>query len=184
MDESETYGGLRAASVLATVLGDSLLASRATGDADNLYAAVSKLWDPALGAFDWAADGSSTTQNDWSVLYPDDMEQVFAVAYGLATGTRAQQIMATFEASQPNWADPSGDALQSSNGAVSESTVGYWPVAIWALEATGQSGAPAAFARELIEDAAQSASDAWPYTPANAAQLIIAEADTGGSPPE
>ncbi len=84
MDQAETYAGLRAATDLATALGDSALAARSTTLADSMRAALVNLWNAPTTAYDWAvhADGARTA-TDWAVLYPDVMQQAWAVAFAV-----------------------------------------------------------------------------------------------------
>jgi hypothetical protein len=174
MDEAETYAGLRAAIDLAKVLGDSALASRASTDASRLKNGFAKLWDSATGAYDWAlhADGARQTTN-WKVLYPDALQQLWPVAFGLVTGSRASALVTRFAQEQPLWDQPAATALFDSG----PQPVGYWPVAGWAFDRVGKS-ARAAQAAASIRSAALAVARAWPFTTASAGQLIVLE--TGG----
>jgi hypothetical protein len=169
MDQSETYAGLQAAATLAGILGDSTLQQRASGDASRLKSGVDTLWDPATGSYDWAkhGDGAQQTTN-WSILYPDAMQQAWAVAFGLTDATRGQQLMAKFAASQPNWAQPQATA-QYDTGTL---PVGYWAPAGWAFARIGQTSVADAAATS-IRAAADSVNRAWPFTPADDGELII-----------
>jgi hypothetical protein len=168
MDQAETEAGLRAAATVATALGDPALASRAALDASRMQAGVDKLWNPAAAAYDWAVFSSGPHQGtNWSVLYPDAMEQVWAVAFGLTGGARAQAIMTHLGVAHPNWDRPTATDLFSSGPAV----VGYWPVAGLALVQIGQR-ANAAVAAGAIQSAATLAQQAWPFTTGVAGSLI------------
>lgn len=180
MDEDEAYAGLQAATAIARALGDDVLAARAAADASRMAAGIASLWDPATGAYDWAKHADGVQQpTDWSHLYPDALEQVWTVAYGLASGPRATTILDEFAAAQPQWAQPQATATFWLDGQVKSQPVTYWPLGVWALLATGQD-APAADALAAIRIGAASVSDAWPYTPAIAGELLIGEAELDG----
>jgi hypothetical protein len=169
MDQAETFAGLKAAEFLASVLGDPGLGDRAARDAARLHAGVERLWNPGAGAYDWAVheDGTRTATN-WSLLYPDALQQPWAVAFGLVTGERARIVMDRFQRAQPNWADPTATASYSSG----PRPVGHWPPVGWALQAVGDTELAIAAATS-IGAAALAANRAWPFTPSDAGQLII-----------
>lgn len=169
MDQAETFAGLRAAVQLGQALGDQALAARAAGDAAKMAAGVAAMWDPAEGAFCWArhADGFCQPTN-WAQLYPDALEQMWAVAYGLATPSQGAAITSRFLADHPEWDHPSAPALV--NG--SQATAGYHAVAGWGLIQAGDTAAASA-AAGAIQAGADSSGMAWPFTPADAATLII-----------
>jgi hypothetical protein len=175
MDEAEAYGGLVAAAGFGQPLDDTALANNAAGAAARLQNGAQRLWNPALGAYNWAlhSDGAQHPTN-WSVLYPDAMEQMWPVAFGLVTGARARSLVTQFAAAQPNWDRPAATALFDSG----PSPIGYWAVAAWAMARVGDtSGAGAA--TDQIRAAALAANRAWPFTTADAGQLITG---AGGSP--
>jgi hypothetical protein len=174
MDQAEVYAGLRSAAALATVLGDRATASRASSEARRLKAAVAALWNPATASYDWAVHGSGVhTATNWSVFYPDALEQMWAVAFGL-TDARSTAITSRFGALHPYWDAPT--ASWAANGQTH--AVEYWPVAGWAYAVAG-SPAQAALGSAGIRSAALSSSRAWPYTPGIAGQLITL---TSGGP--
>ena len=182
MDQAEAFAGLRAAAELSEVLGNHALASRAGADADRMQAGFDRLWNPATGAYDWALheDGSRRPTN-WSVLYPDALQQAWPVAFGLVNGSRAAQLMTRFDAVQPNWDRPAQTArFESGPG-----TVGYWPVAGWAFARIGR-GDRAALAAERIGAAAITANRAWPFTTGSSGAMVqLGTGDLGylaGSP--
>jgi hypothetical protein len=112
MDQAETYAGLRAASELARALGDEALAVRTTDDAERLRAGVAGLWNPATGAYDWARhDGDARQRTNWTLLYPDALQQMWAVAFGLVDQRRGAWLVARFDAAQPRWDRPLATAL-------------------------------------------------------------------------
>jgi hypothetical protein len=169
MDEAETYDGLVAASQLEAALGSPALAQRAARDASRLASGVASLWDPVTGSFSWAVDGNGDrARTNWSVLYPDAMEEVWAVAYGLGDTSQRALIMSRLATMHPDWQLPDAEAPDAA-GTVSR--VGYWPVAAWAMRIEGQD--PSA-ALQSINAAA--IGRAWPYTVAVAGALIVASA--------
>ena len=177
MDESETYGGLRAAVVLANALGDPTLSAEASSDASRLAAGVATLWDPATGAYDWAkhADGAQQA-TDWTYLYPDGLEEIWAVAYGVAPASQSQTLVGTFVSRQPTWTSPASTSQYRGDG--SQST-GYAPVATWALATVGDPSQGATDASSILQ-AAATAGMLWPFTVADAGELVVAA--SGGNP--
>ncbi len=165
MDQAETYDGLVSAAELASDLGDSELAAAADTDAGAMKAGIASLWDAPTGAYDWAkSSGVNTT--DWSVLYPDAMEQAWIAASPAISDARARQLARSVESFQPLWDQP--DAITAG------ATVGYWPVAGWALLRLGWTS-QAEQAAQSIRSAAISANREWPFTTGVAGQLIVLE---------
>lgn len=107
MDNSEVYAGLADAVPLAWALGDAALAREAARDAKASLAGIRSLWDPAPHSFDWAehSDGARQ-QTAWQDLYPDAMEQVWAVLDDAATPAHARRITGELNSHQPDWSDP------------------------------------------------------------------------------
>lgn len=172
MDNAEAYGGLRSAVTLAIALGEPVLAVRADSDARRVAVGVASLWNRAAGGFDWAMVPNGTTSTPtWTVLYPDVMENAWAVAYGLASPVQAASIVSHLDRQQPQWAEPDHAALSNISGAVSQQAVGYWPVAGWALTLTGHTS-DALDAAATISAGAAAERRTWPYTVADAGQLI------------
>ncbi|GAC1412270.1 MAG: hypothetical protein NVSMB57_07650 [Actinomycetota bacterium] len=177
MDDSENYSGLRAASYLASVLGDKATQRKADADASKIKASFSKLFNATQHGYDWAlnADGTRATLN-WGELYPSAVAQAWAVAFGVVEGDDARALFSRFDQSQP-WDQPAA-TIRSASGPV---PVGYWPVgAIAALRA----GEPARAERALrsIRDAAAAKSNFWPFTTAESGELIMLETDGRVSP--
>ena len=172
MDNAEAYGGLRSAATLATALGEPALATRATTDARHVAAGVASLWNPHAGGFNWVrfSNGGSSAPS-WKVLYPDAMENVWAIAYGLATPAQATSILSHLKPLQPRWAEPDQSAPMDLNGIVSEQSVGYWPEVGWALTLAGQNG-QALNAAATISAGAAAQRRTWPFTTADAGGLI------------
>lgn len=169
MDQAETYAGLRAASELGRVLGDQGLAARAAQDAERLRAGVAALWNPVTGAYDWAKHGDGARQRtNWTVLYPDALQQVWAVAFGLTDRRRGALLVARFDAAQPRWDQPTATALDDRG----RRKVGYWTPVGWAHVRVGELRAARA-AAVRIRAAAEDAGRRWPFTPSDAAQLIM-----------
>ena len=170
MDQAETYAGLVAATNLGDALGAANLAAHALSDARRMHAGVARLWNRRAGSYDWAVHGSGAhAATNWSVLYPDAMQQAWAVAFGVVGGTRAHQLLATLTRMQPQWASPRATATIGS----ARTRVGYWAAATWALRREGTS--PSARIHS-IRSAALSANRAWPFTSGVAGQLMVAEA--------
>jgi hypothetical protein len=180
MDQAEAIAGLRSAADLAIQLQDLALASRATLDAAAMQSGVDKLWNPATGAYDWAVQSSGAhNRTNWALLYPDGLEQVWAVAFGLTGGVRAQALMNHFNRVHPLWDQPASADLFSWG----QATVGYWPVGGLAMARAGRA-VLAATAAKLIEAAAVTANRAWPFTTGVAGNLIELEsADYSYLPP-
>ena len=171
MDNAEVYGGLRSAVMLATALGEPALASRASSDARRVAAGVASLWNPRSGGFDWAkgANGMSSAPS-WTILYPDAMENVWAIAYGLAAPAQVVSILAQLKRMQPRWTELGQSASVDSHGVVSRS-VGYWPVAGWALIVAGQRDR-ALNGAAVVSAVAAARQRAWPFTTGDAGELI------------
>jgi hypothetical protein len=171
MDNAEVYGGLRSAVMLATALGEPALASRASTDARRVAAGVASLWNPRSGGFDWAkgANGKSSAPS-WTNLYPDAMENVWAIAYGLATPAQIASILAQLKRMQPQWTELGQSSSVDSHGVVSLS-VSYWPVAGWALVVAGQRGRALSGAA-VVSTVAAARGRAWPFSTGDAGELI------------
>jgi hypothetical protein len=172
MDNAEAYGGLRSAVTLATALGKPALATRATMDAHRVAAGVASLWNPHSGGFNWArASNGTSSAPSWTVLYPDAMENVWAIAYGLAAPAQAASILSHLERMQPRWAEPDQSGLIDTGGVVSQQPVGYWPEAGWALTLTSQKN-QALHAAATISAGAAARQRTWPFTTGDAGGLI------------
>jgi hypothetical protein len=163
MDQAEVHAGFRAASRLFAALGDRSSARSMASRASDLRAAIDSMWQSSLGSYDWAKhEDGARAQTDWSRLYPDALQQMWAVAFGVASPAAGEEIVGRFRTAHPYWASPEQvDALTTD-------VEPYWPVAGWALP---QSERPAA-GRSILE-AARRAGRAWPYNPAIAGQLIV-----------
>jgi hypothetical protein len=179
MDQGEAYAGLQAAAELGRALNDSAVVQTATSAAQRMASGVSGLWNPSTGAYDWAVHDTGARQTTaWSTFYPDAQQQMWAVAFGLASGSRARDLVARFEASHPRWDQP---ASTEAFGGKSEK-VGYWPVTGWAYARAGQQSRAAAGANN-IRAGARATSRAWPFTTASAGQLVtLASTDNRYAP--
>ena len=172
MDNAEAYGGLRSAVTLATALGEPALVTRAATDARRMAAGVASWWNPRSGGFDWARNShGKNTATSWTVLYPDAMENAWAVAYGLATPAQATSILSHLEHMQPQWDEPDQTAPMATGTGVSEQGVGYWPVAGWGLSWTGQKR-QALSAAAAIGAGSAAQQRTWPFNPGDAGELI------------
>ena len=167
MDQGEAFDGLVAASQLEDALGNDVLANRAARDASELKAGVASLWEPTTSSFDWAVNqGGGRQHTNWSVLYPDSMENVWAVAYGLTTAAQGAEIVSRLNTAHPEWRWPD-DVVGGANGAPAR--VGFWPVGAWALIQDGQDPTDA-----LTSIRWAATPRLWPYTIAVAGELIVA----------
>jgi hypothetical protein len=168
MDQAETYAGLVSAVEIGRAVGERSLARRAARDAARLRVGADKLWNRATGAYDWALHQNTARRaTDWSVLYPDAAAQAWVAALGLARGARAKALTARFERAQPQWADPSALARFDSG----HRPIGYWAVAGWAVARVDAERASVAAA--AIRSQALASNRRWPFTPADAGQLIV-----------
>jgi len=176
MDQAETFAGLAAAVDLAEALGDPPTVARARRGLERMRSGVEMLWNPAAGSYDWAlhANGFRETTK-WPVLYPDALQQVWTVAFGLSRGDRARRIMERFGREQPNWSQP---ATTARFGPGPDRT-GYWAPAGWAFLQTGASPQGRSAAAS-IRAASLATGRLWPFTSGDAGQLILLESgDTG-----
>lgn len=177
MDDAENYAGLRAAAAVLTTLGDSAAASQASSDADRVKASFPKFYNAAQHGYDWGLHANGTPSRlNWSELYPSAVAQAWAVAFGVVTGAAAQDLFARFDAAQP-WDQPTA----TSQYPWGIGTVDYWPVgAIAALRAGNP--ARAASAHDSIRNAALAKNRFWPYTTAEAGEMLMLETDGLTSP--
>jgi hypothetical protein len=172
MDEAEVYAGLRAATHVFTAEGDTADAAAAHQLAGQLRHGVQQLWDSSDGAFDWAkADDGTTTSTNWNTLYPDTMEQAWAVGLGLADKAQASAIESHLR--DGAWQHPASTAPFQANGTQVDSTVGYWPLAGLAVGASPTSISPVRGPRNSILSAAVNAQFGWPFTTATMGQLML-----------
>lgn len=163
MDQAEVHVGLRAASKLFAALGDQRSARLATTRARDLKAAIDLLWQPGTSSYDWAVhDDGARTKTDWTSLYPDAMQQVWTMAFGVASSGAGAEILAKFRTQHPYWASPEQVDAKTTD------VEPYWPVAGWAMPSAER---PAA-GRSIL-DAALRAERAWPYHPGIAGQVIV-----------
>jgi hypothetical protein len=172
MDNAEAYGGLRCAVTLAVALSEPVLAARATADARRVAAGVASLWNPTAGGFEWTTNlhGMSVTPR-WTVLYPDAMENAWAVAYGLGSPAQAASVLSHLDRQQPHWAEPDQTTLSVDGDTVTPQPVGYWPVAGWAFTLTGQKS-QALHAAAAMSSGMAAETRMWPFNVGDAGELI------------
>jgi len=181
MDNAEVYGGLVSAENLARAANDAALVSEATADATSSFAGIQGFWNTTTNSYDWAragADASTDTTTDWTVLYPDAIEQMWAVAWDASTSSHAATIVAQFSASQSNWDQPTTTAPYLTNATVAPAIVGYWPFPATAFGAGGDPAADETAATSLQDDR-NAAGEAWPWNTGSAGQLVLALAAAG-----
>jgi hypothetical protein len=178
MDQAEVNAGLQAAARLFTQLADPGRAARASAGAQYVASGVSALWNPTTQAYDWAKheDGSQAPA-DLTVLYPDALEQVWAVAFGLVPQKRATSLLARIKALHPELGEPDAP-MPGSNGA---ERVGYWTWAAAAWLAVGDR-AEADRLLSAVDSAAASSGRPWPFTAGNAGQILVVGGRLAGYP--
>jgi MerR HTH family regulatory protein len=90
------------------------------------------------------------------------------VAFGLVDPTRSAKLVARFDATQPRWDQPASTAVYDKG----RRAVGYWAPVGWAFARAGRPERARAAAGR-IRAAAAGAGRRWPFTPSDAAQLIV-----------
>ncbi len=174
MDNAQAYGGLVAASRLETVLGNTALASEASARALAMQDGIASLWDPETNAYDWARqDNGAQHATAWANLYPDAMEQVAAIEWDAVPALRAESLLQSFASAHPDWVSPTAEDSYLQGADVVSQPVGYWPMVASAYAVTGQQNTATTGVNDIISAAAQ-ANDAWPFTPADAGDIIMA----------
>ena len=169
MDQVEAYTGLRAAVEIANAIGDGATATRAASAASRMRAGMNSLWNPATNSYDWAVhDSGVRTPTNWAVFYPDALQQVWAVAFGITDASRGAALMSQFGTAFPNWDSPT--ALVPYDTGLK--AVDYRAIAGWAQLRVGQA-ARASTAAANIRGAALANGRGWPFTPGDAGQLIM-----------
>jgi hypothetical protein len=178
MDQAEVYAGLKAATRLFTQLGDPGRVARASAGAQQVFSGVSGLWNTNTQAYDWAKhDDRTRAPADLTVLYPDALEQVWAVAFGLVPQKRATTLLARIKALHPELAEP--DAPMP--GGDGTERVGYWTWAAAAWLAVGDR-AEADRLLTAVDSAAASSGRPWPFTTGNAGQVLVVGGRLAGYP--
>ena len=177
MDNAEAYGGLLAAAELARALGDAPLAWSANEGSRRARSGVARLWNAEREAYDWAEHENGDRQpTDWTVLYPDAVEQAWAVAFGVVEPLRARGLMTRFLQAQPGWDRPTGTSTYW-DGAPYRHGTGFWPIAGLALQRVGESTRAAAAAAHIRQGALE-IDRRPPFTTGSQGQLILLS--TGG----
>lgn len=171
MDMSEVYLGLEHGIELAEYFEDKELFDRISRNLAVVARGIENLWDENTQTYYWAVHMDGTrTGCDWQVLYPDALEQVWPVAFGVICADRAAHLLVKFEDAHPNWDRP--DAQYVENGVTK--TYGYWPAVAWAFQKVGYvDRAMKAAAR--IREGALKADRKWPYNVIIAGEQIILE---------
>ena len=137
---------------------------------------VSGLWNKDTESYDWAVhEDAHQTPADLTVLYPDAMEQVWAVAFGLVPQQRATSLLTRIKALHPELARPNS-VLPGGDGT---ELVGYWTWAAAAWLATGDR-VEADRLLTAIDSAAVSGGRPWPFTSGNAGQVMVLAARLSG----
>jgi len=171
MDQAETYAGLRAAAEIGKAIGDKTLKNRATRDADRMSTGVAALWNPTTNSYDWAVhDTGAHTATNWSVFYPDGLQQAWTVAFGLADATRGAALMSHFNTAFPTWDNPTSLVTYDSG----TQAANYRAVVGWAELLVGNTSR-ASLGATNIRAASVAAQRAWPFTPGDAGQLVVLE---------
>jgi hypothetical protein len=169
MDQAEVFAGMQAADRLFGALGDQPRARRAAAVAAGVSRGVAGLWDPSTATYGWAKhDSGEVVPADLQVLYPDALEQVWAVAFGLVPRKSAPGLLQRIAALHPELADPTA----TTTTAWGPDVVGYWPFAAAAWVQVGD----LATADRLVtgvDTASTAAGRAWPFTSGTAGQLLV-----------
>jgi hypothetical protein len=182
MDNVEALGGMDAAYAMAQLMHDPMEAFRVKADALRLQTGIDSLWDPATGAYDWALhENGDRVPCDWTVLYPDTVEQGWAVAYGAVPADRAAALMNHVESAEPQWDQPTATANYY-DGTVSQHTVDFWSIVGWGFDRVGHR-AEAAEAAASIRSGAWSLNRQLPFTDGFQGQLIRLETGATDYPP-
>lgn len=157
-DNVEAGIGARCGAWCAKVIGDAALAEQAMDVATAIEGGIeNQMWDQEAGAYVWAIHGDGTrVPTDWT-LYNDAEQNVFAVAFGFATGSRAAAIMASFELYQPNWDIPAPD---------------YHPIGLWGHDRIG-SAVRQQDATDNLVDYSHVNDLAYPYDAISAGLLLL-----------
>ena len=191
MDNAEAYGGLRAAVQIAKALGDESLRQHALDDAKRERQGMNTvLWNPANQSYDWAKHLDHDMESvpcRWNILYPDAVEEAWAVAYRVPT-TKAvsRHLMDQFwdPGNHGDWKDPNAqdwyyDAA-ACRGQDCKQPVGYWPLVGLAFIRAGNPG-QAAIGAQSIHDASVAANRAGPFSVGWAGMLVRLELATMSS---
>lgn len=164
-DNCETYQGLRAAADLATVLGNSTLASQASSSASSMLAGIETMWSAANNYYYWAKATDGVLQpTNWAVFQPDAMEQGWAATWGVTTVARGQNLLNQIDTHFPLW----------------EVTQTYDATSMgWGYRRNGLDTRADAIAA-TIRGRAIASSRAWPFNSMSCGELIVLE--THGDP--
>jgi len=134
---------------------------------------VANLWNSSTQSFDWAVGSNGArSATVWSNLYSDALQQAWAVAFNLVAPSTATSLLARFEYAHRSWDEPTATAVIQGHS----TTVGYWAPVGWAYLRVGNRARAASAATRMGEAAIRSGRT-WPFTPADAGQLIVIETE-------
>ena len=180
--QAEAFAGLRSAAILAEVLGDPTLAQEARDAADAIKLGVATLWDPFAGGYALSKhENGAVVPMDWNNWYPDAVAQSWLVAAGnwlspdddLVDAARATQLMATFTAVWPEWADPAFVPSGARIAGTGSGALDYQPLIGAALAVTAPSRwAEGQAGLNAMNGHAVANGRAWPFTIGNAGQIM------------
>ena len=190
MDNAEAYSGLLAGARIAKVLGDDTLRQHALDDAHKERDGMNTvLWNPTNQSYDWAKHLDNQMESvpcDWSILYPDAVEEAWAVAYGVPTDhATSEQLMNHFyyggTGGHSDWKDPTAmdtyyDAA-ACPGTTCQQPVAYWPLVGIAFLKSGNAQ-EAALGAQSIHDAEVAAHRHKPFSVGWAGMLVRLELAT------
>lgn len=163
MDNGEVYDGLTAAARILKAIGDLNWASVAVSAASASFNGIRTMWNAAAGDYNWAKfPGGGEQTTNWSVLYPDALEQASASGFHVS-GSHTAALMAAFEANQPSAANPG--------------VAGYEPLAVIGVEAAGNA-VTGVHQAQAIDSYATATNYAWPFNVAVAGQQVFGDSDS------
>jgi hypothetical protein len=108
MDNAEVYRGVADyAALLSEAWGDAQGAQSWNAQATRIAHAIeTDLWNARTGSY-WVEmdNGGGKQAASWGTWYPDATAQLFPIVHGVtpATGTRARNLYAAFNAHYPSW---------------------------------------------------------------------------------
>ena len=121
--------------------------------------------------------GGVRTSTNLSVLYPDAVSQMWVVAFGLADRGRAKSLVTRFQAAHPEWDRPAATHVGRRRGLGPGRLLGAGCAGRWLAPVTG---ARSTLGVQRIRSAAELAGRGWPFTPADAGQVILGGAGFRG----
>jgi hypothetical protein len=143
------------------------------------------LWNPANHSYDWAKHEDFDKESvpcHWDVLYPDSVEQAWAVAYGVPPDrATSAALMDTFWQNHGGWSQPAATDTYYDAGPpdcqakTCDHPVEYWPLAGNAFIRAGNP-TEAAVGAKSIHDGAIAAHRQRPFSVGWAGMLLRLEA--------